>query len=108
MVVTYLEKIRDKFMQEKIDINTRLTEYIILHKENIEFIKLLEMNNDDNFEAFTPRTVNTFNKKKIEELKMEQKNIEVCIDELKLCLEDLEKEIEEVTNVIKIAREKYL
>lgn len=105
MVVTYLEKIRDKFLEEKIDMDAKLTESLIIHKENVTFIKLLEQNNDEHFEAFTPRTVNSFHKKKIEELKEEQIMIETQIDELKLGLENIEKEIEEVTNVIKAAKE---
>lgn len=108
MVVAYLEKIRDKFIEERIEINAKLTEFQITHKENVEFIKLLELNNDDNFEAFTPRTVNSFNKKKIGELKEEQKLLEVRIDDLKLDLENIEKEIVEVTAIIKVAKEKSM
>lgn len=106
MVVTYLEKIRDKFMEEKIDIQTRLTDTLMIHKENVEFIKLLEQNNDTNFEVFTPRTVNSFHKRKIEELKEEQKVIENLIQELESKLENIDSEIEEVSTIISIAREK--
>ncbi|MBQ6844053.1 MAG: hypothetical protein IJO60_05385 [Agathobacter sp.] len=106
MVVAYLEKIKDGFIEEKVDIQSKLTDALIIKKENIEFIKLLEQNNDSNFEVFTPRTVNSFHKKKIEELKEEQKNIENFINELKVKLENIDKEIEEVSLVISIAKEK--
>jgi len=106
MVVAYLEKIKDGFIEEKVDIQSKLTDALIIKKENIEFIKLLEQNNDTNFEVFTPRTVNSFHKKKIEELKEEQKNIEEFINELKVKLENIDKEIEEVSLVISIAKEK--
>lgn len=108
MVVTYLEKIRDKFIEEKIEINEKLNQSLITHKENTEFIKLLELNNDDNFEAFTPRTINSFNKRKIGELKDEQKVLENTIDEIKQRLQNIEKEIEEVNQVIKVAKEKLI
>lgn len=106
MVVTYLEKIRDKYLEERIDISAKLNETLVLQKENVEFIKLLEQNNDSNFEAFTPRTINSFNKTKIVELKEEQKVLENNISNLKLNLEMVEKEIEEVSLVIKEAKEK--
>lgn len=108
MVVTYLEKIRDKFIEEKIEINEKLNQSLITHKENTEFIKLLELNNDDNFEAFTPRTINSFNKRKIGELKDEQKVLENTIDEIKQRLQNVEKEIEEVNQIIKVAKEKLI
>lgn len=108
MVVTYLEKIRDKFIEEKIEINEKLNQSLITHKENTEFIKLLELNNDDNFEAFTPRTINSFNKRKIGELKDEQKVLENTIDQIKQRLQNVEKEIEEVNQVIKVAKEKLI
>lgn len=106
MVVAYLEKIKDGFIEEKVDIQSKLTDALIIKKENIEFIKLLEQNNDTNFEVFTPRTVNSFHKKKIEELKEEQKNIEEFINELKEKLENIDKDIEEVSSVISVAKEK--
>ncbi|MBR2046804.1 MAG: hypothetical protein IJ958_11835 [Agathobacter sp.] len=106
MVITYLEKIRNQFIEKKIDLNARLSETLIIHKENVEFIKFLEQNTDPNFEAFTPRTVNSFHKKKINELKEEQKSIEIEIDNLKNELEIIEKEIDEVNEVIKEAKKK--
>ena len=106
MVVTYLEKIRDKYIEERIDISAKLNEALVLQKENVEFIKLLEQNNDSNFEAFTPRTINSFNKTKIVELKEEQRVLQNNISSLKSDLEIVEREIEEVSLVIKEAKDK--
>ena len=106
MIFAYLEKIRDKYIEEKINIESKITEAIISRKENVEFIKLLEENNDDNFEVFTPRTVNNFHKKKIEELKNEQKEIEYKINQLQDSLHNIENELEEVNSVIKDAKER--
>jgi len=105
MVVTYLEKIREKLQEKHIHINSLLVIANNEYKENVEFIKLLEENNDPNFEAFTPRQVNGFNKKKISELLDLQKEVVEKIDKLKEELSMVETDIEEVNTVIRIAKE---
>ena len=105
MVVNYLEKIREKFQNEIIDLNLLLNKALAEYRENTEIIKLLEMNNDPNFESFTPRPVNSFNKTKILELKEEQKVLEIKISDLKDKKASVEKEIDEVNEVIKVAKE---
>ena len=105
MVVNYLEKIREKFQNELIETKIVLNKKISSERENIEIIKLLEQNEDPNFESFTPRPVNSFNKTKIAELKEEQKVLFQEITELKDKVNSIEKEIEEVTEVIRVAKE---
>ena len=105
MVVSYLEKIRDKYQNELIDLNLLLNKALSEQRENTEIIKLLEVNNDPNFESFTPRPVNSFNKTKILELKEEQKVLEIRISELKEKVNSVENEISEVNEVIKVAKE---
>lgn len=105
MVVSYLEKIREKFQNELIDLNLLLNKAISEQRENTEIIKLLEVNNDPNFESFTPRPVNSFNKTKIIELKEEQKVLEIKIEELKQKIQDIENELDEINEVIKVAKE---
>lgn len=105
MVINYLEKIREKFQNELIDLNILLNKALSEQRENIEIIKLLEANDDPNFESFTPRPVNSFNKTKILELKEELKVLEEKIRELKEKVASVENEISEVTEVIKVAKE---
>lgn len=105
MVVNYLEKIREKFQNELIDLNLLLNKALAEYRENIEIIKLLEMNNDPNFESFTPRPVNSFNKTKIMKLKEEQKVLETRISDLKDKVASIESELDEVNEVIKVAKE---
>ena len=105
MVVSYLEKIRDKFQNELVELNASLNKVLNEQRENVEIIKLLELNDDPYFESFTPRPVNSFNKKKILELKEEQKIIVNRISDLKNKIEDVEKEIKEVSEVIRVAKE---
>ena len=105
MVVNYLEKIREKYQSEAIELNLLLNKALSEQKENIEIIKLLEVNDDPNFESFTPRPVNSFNKTKIAELKEEQKVLEQRIAELQDKIKSVNEEIAEVTEVIKVAKE---
>ena len=105
MVINYLEKIREKFQKELIELNQILGKAQSEYRENVEIIKLLEMNDDPNFESFSPRPINSFNKNKIIELKDEQKVLEEKIENLKIKVTEIEAEITEVTEVIKIAKE---
>lgn len=108
MVINYLEKIREKYQNELIELNLTLRKTLSVQRENIEIIKLLEMNDDPTFESFSPRPINSFNKKKIVELNEEQKIIEQKILDLKEKIADVEKEIDEVTEVIRVAKECFL
>ena len=81
MVVNYLEKIREKFQAELIELNLLLNKALCEQRENIEIIKMLEINDDPNFESFTPRPVNSFNKTKILELKEELNVLDFKITE---------------------------
>ena len=105
MVVTYLEKIREKLQEEHINLNTELSIVNIKLKENTEIIKFLESNIDRNFEAFTPRQVDGFNLRKIDELKIEQNEIKDKIDMLNTKLSMVGEELIKVTDVIKVAKE---
>lgn len=105
MVINYLEKIREKFQKELIELNQILGKAQSEYRENVEIIKLLEINDDPNFESFSPRPVNSFNKNKIIELKDEQKILQKEIDDLKIKIAKIEEEITEVTEVIKSAKE---
>jgi len=105
MVINYLEKIREKFQKELIELNQTLGKAQSEYRENVEIIKLLEVNDDPNFESFSPRPINSFNKNKIIELKDEQKVLEEKIENLKIKVTEIEAEIKEVTEVIKTAKE---
>lgn len=105
MVVNYLEKIREKYQNELIELKISLNKALSEQRENTEIIKLLEVNNDPNFESFTPRPVNSFNKTKILELREEKKVIEQNIIDLELKVKSIEEDIAEVTEVIRVAKE---
>lgn len=106
MVVSYLEKIREQYQEKRIDAYSRLAAKQNEYKENIEFIKLLEDSNDPNFESFTPRQVNGFNKTKINELEIRQKELTDIISDIHSEISLIDNEIYELNSVIKVAREK--
>lgn len=105
MVVTYLERIREKLQEEQIRLNTELSIANMKLKETVEIIKFLEAGIDRNFEAFTPRQVDGFNLRKIDELNIEQNEIKDTINMLNTKLSMVNSELEKVTEVIKIAKE---
>ena len=75
MVCTYLEKLQEEYLEEKIQIDKSIANLEIQLKENIEFIKFLDESTDVCYESFSPRNVNDKNKTQIQELKEKQKDI---------------------------------
>ena len=72
MVREYLEKTRNEFYDSRQGLIEKLTTAENHYKENIKLIQMLEDSSDENYEAFTPREVNSYNKNKIREIKEEQ------------------------------------
>ena len=105
MVVSYLERIREKLQEEQYNLNTELSIANIKLKENTEIIKFLESSVDRNIESFTPRQIDGFNLRKIDELNIEQSELNDEIDMLNTKLSMINEELIKVTDVIKIAKE---
>ncbi len=104
MVCSYLEKLQDEYLQEKLNVEKEIANLKIRLKENIEFIKLLEENSDPNYESFTPREVHSKNKDKINELKLEQKEILEELDHMKPLYDESVKKLDEINSVLKVAK----
>ena len=105
MVKQYLEKVKEQLLERKIVVSNHISELSNTYKENIEFIKMLEETNDPNFESFTPREVNGFNRKKIVELESMQKSLTEELTKARQELSELDSDIYELNSVIKVARE---
>lgn len=105
MVKSYLKNLREDFLKEKIDISNRLDNLSNQYKENSLHIKLLEETEDPNFESFTPREVNRFNKRKLAELNEEQILLQEEIDSYKDMLSKSNDKISEVSTIIKSIHE---
>ncbi len=100
MIVEYLEKSKDLFLEKLYEAKKQLISIEAEHRENAEFIKILEENNDPSFEAFTPRTVNAPHKEKIAELELRQNELDEMTAALKMQIRDLEDELQNVDKVI--------
>ena len=105
MVISYLEKIREQYQEKRIDTYSRFHAVTNEYKENTEFIKLLEANDDPNFESFTPRQVNGFNRTKIMELEARQKQLNNMLTDIRTEISYIDNEIYELNSVIKVAKE---
>ena len=106
MVKEYLEKTRQKLVDQKKELKAKEKELHLQARENIEFIRMLEDEIDPNYEAFTPRKVNAYNENKIEELKQEQKVLTDQLNEVRQKIYDTGLDIGEIDSVIKVEEEK--
>ena len=104
MVKKYLEKTKEEFILKRLDVQEQVNNLQIQLKENIEFIKLLEESIDPNYESFTPRVVNSYHRKKIHELKTEQKQITFELNQAQTKLVEIDYKIGEIDSVLKVAR----
>lgn len=105
MVVDYLKKIRDGFLKQRVHLSEEIALCENQLKENIQFVQMLEESSDPNYEAFTPREVNSFNRRKIAELHKERESVAGRITELQIKVSELDYEIDEINSVIKVAKE---
>ena len=96
MVKEYLEKTRDEFYDSRQSLIEKLTTAENHYKENIKLIQMLEDSSDENYEAFTPREVNSYNKNKIREIKEEQNLIEPQLKTLHKQISDIDCKIVKV------------
>lgn len=104
MIISYLEKLKSKYIREKLDAEKKLNELEMHLRENIEFIKLLEETNDPNYELFTPREVNVKNKAKIFELGEKQKDIRIEIQQQKNTVVECKEKLDELMYVLSEAK----
>lgn len=105
MVKEYLENMKQEFIDRRGLINEQISSFENQLKENEKFIQILEDTTDPNYEVFSPREINSFNRKKIVELKEEQKTVWDHLTNLRDELGEVEYRIAEITSVIRVARE---
>lgn len=104
MVIAYLTKLQEEYLQEKLESEKELNRLQLKSRETEKFILLLEETNDPNYESFTPREVNSRNKKKILELEKEQKEIQESIAREKTHFDSCQEKLAELEQVIKEAK----
>jgi two-component system sensor histidine kinase DegS len=107
MVKSFLEKTKHEFNEHRLLLLDQISTCENHIKENEKFIKLLEANEDPNYDAFTPREKNSFNRQKIEELYNNQKHEKEHLVELQDQLGELDFKIADITSVIREASGEY-
>ena len=105
MVKEYLEKMKDSYINRRLELLSELSTLENLYKKNIKMIQLLEENDDSTIDSFTPRQINKYNRNKINELRQEQKDIDVKVQKLHNVVSEMDCKIDEISSVIKVARE---
>lgn len=108
MVCSYLEKLQEYYLEQKISIDKSMANLQVQLRENIEFIKLLEEDIDVRYESFSPREMGSKNKQQIQELKNQQKSILKEIEDTKEELSTIMQKIDELNSVLKVARTSVL
>lgn len=104
MVSSYLEKLQSQFLEEKISLEKEKNHLQMKIKEITEFANLLEESSDPNYESFSPREINSKNKRQIKKLLEEEKAVKEQLilkeEEYRKCVE----KIEELSVVIRQAK----
>ncbi|MCI9174595.1 MAG: hypothetical protein HFH49_06535 [Lachnospiraceae bacterium] len=105
MIVDYLKKMHHEMYKQKLNLEREFQKKEILLKDNIKFIQTLENSLDENFESFTPRSVNQENHSKIASLVDEQKIIESELQNLRIEISKINEHLAELESVTRVARE---
>lgn len=103
MVKQYLENIRQEYIEHKISLEAEILSCENKLKENEKIMQILDASTNPEFEAFSPREMNSFHKGKIFELQAEQKKNSEELMNLRDQLQEYEFRIADITSVIKEA-----
>ena len=104
MLLAYLEKLQTEYLDKNLAIEKEEAALRYQLKENLEFTKRLEEEDDSSYELFTPRSTGLKNKEELQKLKSDKKLLTERLDQKKILLADSKQKLEELTNVIKEAR----
>lgn len=104
MVKEYLENYQDELIQEKIILEKKCLELEIKIRETMQFLIVLEKENEKGLESFTPR-IYANHDKKIEKLKKEQEELQIEIEQTAHQLSDINSKLAELSSIIKVARQ---
>lgn len=105
MVIEYLEKIRFELAQDRIKLKKEQDNAEIKLKENMKFIERLKEEDEQNFDAFSPRKQNFSLREEIKQLEEERLHL---LDEFTLkknLLVSIDSKFCELNSVLKIAKQ---
>lgn len=108
MILEYFNNMREDYLQQKMTLLNHIHACENQIKENEKMIHMMEESSDPNYEAFTPRRVNSFQKEKLDELKNTLKVSNDTLASLKAQLDELEGKIQKLSEMIQFHKENYI
>lgn len=108
MILEYFNNMREDYLQQKMTLLNHIHACENQIKENEKMIHMMEESSDPNYEAFTPRRVNSFQKEKLDELKNTLKVSNDTLASLKAQLDELEGKILKLSEMIQFHKENYI
>ena len=100
MVSEFLKELQILYNEKDDYLRKQVKSLQLTLKENTEFVKILESEEDKTYESFSPRKLYSKNQDKIESLNSESKNICEKINNLKLEIEKNMENIQRINTVI--------
>lgn len=100
MVDNFLNELSEENRTKEENLKKEIKSLHLILKENAEFIKLLESEEDDTYEVFSPRKAHPGNRDKINLLKKENEEIQDKIEIRQEQLNELEEQQESLQEVI--------
>ena len=108
MILEYFNNMREDYLQQKMTLLNQIHACENQIKEHEKMIHMMEESSDPNYEAFTPRRVNSFQKEKLDELKNTLKSSNDTLASLKTQLDELEGKIQELSEMLQFHKENYI
>lgn len=108
MILEYFNSMREDYLQQKMTLLNHIHACENQIKENEKMIHMMEESSDPNYEAFTPRRVNSFQKEKLDELKNTLKVSNDTLASLKAQLDELEGKIQKLSEMIQFHKDNYI
>jgi two-component system sensor histidine kinase DegS len=91
-------------LDNKIELEKEINNIQVELKQNQEFLKIIESNEDSSFESFTPREINSNNKQKISSLNEDSSSLISALENAKQKLSIVDARMAELSDVLKVAR----
>lgn len=101
MIVDYLKNLKNDLMNERDNIEKNLTTLQLKQKENEKIYRMMQEEEDLNYDLFAPRADQSKNRKRLEDLEREKRTILSYINDEKEKREKYNRKIKEMENLIK-------
>lgn len=105
MIITYLENIYSELLENKIQLEQEQTDITSKMNKHLRYMERLKLEDEKNFDAFSPRKQNVDLKNQIEQLETQQHDFLESIEKKKKELLKIDSKIDELNSVLKIAKQ---